>query len=179
RLGVVSVRVGDHRRRGLDRGGGDRRADRRPRARPCRPHLAAGGTVQHLSRHGDRARLPSRRIVHSREGAADMKRTVLIGISLVVAFLFVGLALPKWLLFLCTMAAANGLVSLGIVLLMRGGVVSCGQGLVFAAGGYAAALLSNKLGATDALLLTFAGGAAAVLLSGPVPPLAGRVRRTL
>ena len=49
------------------------------------------------------------------------------------------------------MAAANGLVSLGIVLLMRGGVVPFGQGMVFAVGGYAAALLFNKLGFTDAL----------------------------
>ncbi len=38
------------------------------------------------------------------------------------------------------MAAGNGLVSLGIVALMRGGVVPFGQGMVFAAGGYAAAL---------------------------------------
>ena len=39
-----------------------------------------------------------------------------------------GLLMPKWLSFLVTMAAANGLVSLGIVGLMRGGVVPFGQG---------------------------------------------------
>ena len=74
------------------------------------------------------------------------------------------------------MAAANGIVSLGIVLLMRGGVVSFGQGLVFAGGGYAAALLSNKLGVTDALLLTAAGGAAAVLMAAPFAALLARYR---
>jgi branched-chain amino acid transport system permease protein len=74
------------------------------------------------------------------------------------------------------MAAANGVVALGIVLLMRGGVVSFGQGLVFAAGGYAAALLSNKLGVTDALLLTAAGGAAAVLMTAPFAALLARYR---
>ena len=74
------------------------------------------------------------------------------------------------------MSAANGLVSLGIVLLMRGGVVSFGQGLVFAAGGYAAALLSNKLGVSDALLLAAAGGGAAVLLAAPFAPLLARYR---
>ncbi|MSQ62271.1 MAG: branched-chain amino acid ABC transporter permease [Betaproteobacteria bacterium] len=105
-----------------------------------------------------------------------MKRTVWFGVSLVVIFLIAGLLLPKWLLFLCTMAAANGVVSLGIVLLMRGGVVSFGQGLVFAAGGYAAALLSNKLGVTDALLLTAAGGAAAVLMTAPFAVLLARYR---
>ena len=39
----------------------------------------------------------------------------------------VGLLLPPWLQFMLTMAMANGLVSLGIVLLMRGGVVAFGQ----------------------------------------------------
>jgi ABC-type branched-subunit amino acid transport system permease subunit len=105
-----------------------------------------------------------------------MKRTVLLGLCFVFVLLISGLLLPKWLLFLCTMAAANGLVSLGIVLLMRGGVVSFGQGLVFAAGGYAAALLSSKAGVTDALLLTVAGGSAAVLLAGPFAPLLARYR---
>ena len=41
---------------------------------------------------------------------------------------------------------------------MRGGVVSFGQGLVFALGGYAAALAVNRLGVTDALGLLLAGG---------------------
>ena len=90
--------------------------------------------------------------------------------------LIAGLFAPKWLQFLCTMAAANGIVSLGIVLLMRGGVVSFGQGLVFAAGGYAAALLSNKLGVSDALLLAAAGGGAAALLALPFAPLLARYR---
>jgi ABC-type branched-subunit amino acid transport system permease subunit len=49
-----------------------------------------------------------------------------------------GYAFPRWLTFLLTMAAGNGLVSLGIVALMRGGVVPFGQGMVFATGGYTA-----------------------------------------
>ena len=62
---------------------------------------------------------------------------------------------------------------------MRGGVVSFGQGLVFAAGGYAAALLSNKLGVTDALLLAAAGGVAAALLGGALRAAAGALPRHL
>ena len=98
------------------------------------------------------------------------------GLGAIALLLAAGALLPKWLLFLCTMAAANGIVSLGIVLLMRSGVVSFGQGLVFAAGGYAAALLSNKLGVSDALLLTCAGGAAAALTALPFAPLLARYR---
>ena len=101
---------------------------------------------------------------------------IISGLAVVALLLAVGTLLPKWLLFLCTMSAANGVVSLGIVLLMRGGVVSFGQGLVFAGGGYAAALLSNKLGVSDALLLAGAGGAAAALMALPVAPLLARYR---
>jgi branched-chain amino acid transport system permease protein len=97
----------------------------------------------------------------------------LIGIALLLAL---GAVLPRWLQFLSTMSAANGIVSLGIVLLMRGGVVSFGQGLVFAGGGYAVALFANKLGVTDALLLALAGGAVASLLALPFAPLLARYR---
>jgi branched-chain amino acid transport system permease protein len=84
--------------------------------------------------------------------------------------------MPKWLTFLVTMAASHGLVSLGIVLLMRGGVVSFGQGLVFATGAYAAALGFNKLGITDAAGLALLGGAAATLIAAPFAPLLSRYR---
>jgi ABC-type branched-subunit amino acid transport system permease subunit len=97
-----------------------------------------------------------------------------LGVFVLLAVL--GYAGPKWLTFLITMAAANGLVSLGIVVLMRGGVVPFGQGMVFAAGGYCAALLYNKLGFTDALGLALAGGLAAVLIAAPFAPLLSRYR---
>jgi branched-chain amino acid transport system permease protein len=99
----------------------------------------------------------------------------------VLAGVFAGLALfgwasPKWLTYLVTMAAANGLVCLGIAGLMRGGVVPFGQGMVFAAGGYTAALLYNRLGFTDALGLAGAGGLAALLVAAPFAPLLSRYR---
>jgi len=103
-------------------------------------------------------------------------RTLLFGAAFIAILLVAGLFAPKWLLFTCTMAAANGIVALGVVLMMRGGLVSFGQGLVFAAGGYAAALLSNKLGVSDALLLAAAGGGAAALLALPFAPLLARYR---
>lgn len=84
--------------------------------------------------------------------------------------------MPKWLTFLITMAAAQGLVSLGIVLLMRGGVVSFGQGMVFAIGGYAAALGYSRLGFTDALGLTLLGGVTATLAAAPFAPMLARYR---
>jgi branched-chain amino acid transport system permease protein len=103
-------------------------------------------------------------------------RPLLLGIAFTFAMLAAGLAMPRWLVFLLTMAASHGLVSLGIVLLMRGGVVSFGQGLVFAVGGYAAALAFNRLGITDALGLALLGGIAATLVAAPFAPLLSRYR---
>jgi branched-chain amino acid transport system permease protein len=103
-------------------------------------------------------------------------RPLLLGIAFTFAMLAAGLAMPRWLVFLLTMAASHGLVSLGIVLLMRGGVVSFGQGLVFAVGGYAAALAFNRLGITDALGLALLGGVAATLAAAPFAPLLSRYR---
>ena len=90
--------------------------------------------------------------------------------------LLAGWLAPRWLTSLATIALANGLVSLGIMVMMRSGVVPFGQGLVFAAGGYAAALLFNRAGITDVLLLCAAGAAAATLLAAPFAPLLARYR---
>ena len=104
------------------------------------------------------------------------RRTVGAGLVVFAVLAVAGLFSPKWLTFLVTMAAVNGLVSLGIVGLMRGGVVPFGQGMVFAIGGYTAALLFNKLGVTDALGLPLAGGLAAVVIAAPFAPLLSRYR---
>ena len=104
------------------------------------------------------------------------RRTVAMGLCAFAVLAAAGYFSPKWLTFLITMAAANGLVSLGIVGLMRGGVVPFGQGMVFAIGGYTAALMFNKLGFTDALGLPLAGGLVAVLIAAPFAPLLSRYR---
>ena len=101
---------------------------------------------------------------------------VIGGVTLTAALLVAGLFLPKWLTFLVTMAAARGLVSLGIVVMMRGGVVSFGQGLVFAIGAYAAALAFRRFAISDALGLALVGGVVATLLAAPFAPLLSRYR---
>jgi branched-chain amino acid transport system permease protein len=103
-------------------------------------------------------------------------RLPLLGLAAVAVLAVAGLFMPRWLTFLITMAAANGLVSLGIVALMRGGVVPFGQGMMFAVGGYTAALGYNLLGFTDALGMALAGGVAAALAAAPFAPLLSRYR---
>ena len=101
-------------------------------------------------------------------------RIIALGVGFCALLCVGGLFAPKWLTFLVTMAAANGLVSLGIVGLMRGGVVPFGQGMMLALGGYAAALSFNHLGITDVLLLTLGGGTVAALVAAPFAPLLSR-----
>lgn len=103
-------------------------------------------------------------------------RIVALGLACCATLCVAGLFAPKWLTFLVTMAAANGLVSLGIVGLMRGGVVPFGQGMMLALGGYTAALIFNQLGFTDALGLTLAGGLVSALVAAPFSPLLSRYR---
>ena len=99
-----------------------------------------------------------------------------IAFAAFAALALVGWFFPTWLTYLLTMAAGHGLVSLGIVMLMRCGVVPFGQGMLFAAGGYAAALAYNRLGFTDGLGLVVVGGLAGALLAALIAPLLARFR---
>ena len=108
--------------------------------------------------------------------ATSHRRAIVLALGGFAMLAAAGLFSPRWLTFLLTMAAANGLVSLGIVGLMRGGVVPFGQGMLFAAGGYTAALIYNKLGFTDALGLALAGGVVAAAIAAPFAPLLSRYR---
>ncbi|MFK7754625.1 MAG: branched-chain amino acid ABC transporter permease [Sedimentitalea sp.] len=81
------------------------------------------------------------------------------------------LVLPDWAMFLFAMALAKGLVCLGIVGMMRGGVVSFGQGLYYCLGAYTATLAANFLGLSDIFLLTLLSAAVCLvvgLIFGPL-----------
>ena len=138
-------------------------ADANPVAIPFEPDPAAAAMVE--------ATTP---VIRRALGVGT--RRVALALAAFALLAACGWVFPRWLTFLLTMAAGNGLVSLGIVGLMRGGVVPFGQDMVFAAGGYATALLYNKLGFTDAIGLTLAGGVAALILAAPFAPLLSRYR---
>jgi ABC-type branched-subunit amino acid transport system permease subunit len=108
--------------------------------------------------------------------ALSPARVLVSGLAGWVLLMAFGFFSPKWVISLATLALANGLVSLGILVMMRSGVVPFGQGLVFAAGGYAAALAFNHLGLRDALLLCLLGGLAGLLVAAPFAPLLARYR---
>src|SRR5512139_4151598 len=103
-------------------------------------------------------------------------RTLPILAAACAALLVAAPLAPQWLVFLLAIALAKGLVVLGLVLLMRTGLVSFGQGLYFGLGAYAAALLAHRAGLTDAALMIAAGTACAAAVAAILGLLLARYR---
>ena len=89
-------------------------------------------------------------------------RTLTIGLVFVLIFGFVA---TDWLRFLVQMSLATFLVVLGVMLQMRAGLVSFGQGLFYCLGAYVAGMAGYFWNITDAFILLLAGTGASVLLS--------------
>ena len=90
-------------------------------------------------------------------------RTPLLIGALLGLLLLGGLWLPQWAMFIVTIAFAKGLVALGLMLLLRAGLVSFGQALYYCLGAYAAGALGRFLGIGDIFVQMLAGAAAAGL----------------
>ena len=82
-----------------------------------------------------------------------------------------GYLLPTWFILVVTLAFSKGLVALGIVWLMRGGLVSFGQGIFYCAGAYAAGMAMRSLGITDAASLVVLGAVVALVPGLLIAPL--------
>ncbi|MGF1609426.1 MAG: branched-chain amino acid ABC transporter permease [Kiloniellales bacterium] len=96
-------------------------------------------------------------------------RTFLVLLLALPALLLAGLALPDWLRFLLQLSLANSLVVLGVMLQMRAGLVSFGQGLYYCIGGYAAGMAGRFFGLSDifaVLALGLFGAALAAMVLG-------------
>jgi len=93
------------------------------------------------------------------------ERTVaVIGIAFVV-LAAAGPWLPQWAMFIVTIAFARGLVALGLLLLLRAGLVSFGQALFYCLGAYAAGALGRFFGVSDIFIEMLVGGAVAALVA--------------
>ena len=110
-------------------------------------------------------------------GRPDMwSRANLFGALAFIAVAATAPALPAWLVSLATIAFANALVVLGLVILWRAGLVPFGQALFYATGAYAVALLSRYAGWRDVFLLVAVGAAAAGMVAFLVGFLLARYR---
>jgi len=94
-----------------------------------------------------------------------LSKTELILLGVAVLLAAGGVIAPQWLVFLLTMALAKAMVVQGVVMQMRAGLVTFGQGLFFCIGGYAVGMSGHFLNITDLVLLLLIGVGAAVLLA--------------
>ncbi len=62
------------------------------------------------------------------------------------------LVLSDWIVFIIALALAKGAVVLGVVLLLRGGLISFGHALYFAVGAYTVGFLTSRFGISEALI---------------------------
>jgi ABC-type branched-subunit amino acid transport system permease subunit len=86
------------------------------------------------------------------------------------------LLLPEWVASLVTIAFANALVVLGLIVLWRAGLVSFGQALYYCIGAYTVALIARWTGFTDAIFLVLLGGISAGAVAALVGILLARYR---
>jgi len=105
--------------------------------------------------------------------AGHAPRTLALILAVILA---VGPFAPQWILFLLTIALAKGLVVLGLMLLLRCGLVSFGQALYYCIGAYAAGMLGRYLGIRDLVTLMLAGMAAAAFAAWVLGFLLARYR---
>ncbi|WP_455828642.1 branched-chain amino acid ABC transporter permease [Pseudomonas capeferrum] len=94
-----------------------------------------------------------------------MDKTELIVLAVAALLAAGGWIAPQWLVFLLTMALAKAMVVQGVVMQMRAGLVTFGQGLFFCVGGYAVGMSGHFLNITDLALLLVIGVGSAVLLA--------------
>lgn len=105
-----------------------------------------------------------------------LSRADLIGATAFVAAAAVAPAMPAWLVSLATIAFANALVVLGLIILWRTGLVPFGQALFYAIGAYAVALLGRYTPVRDVFVVVLAGGVCAAIVAWLVGYLLARYR---
>lgn len=98
---------------------------------------------------------------------------LLIALPILICVAFV---LPKWIVNYVHVSMGTGLVALGVMIQMRAGLVSFGQGLYFCIGGYAAGMMTKFFGVTDFIILLLVGVIAALLISTTLGFLLRRYR---
>src|SRR5205085_5312377 len=103
-------------------------------------------------------------------------RTAAIIAASFVVLAVVGPWLPQWAMFIVTIAFARGLVGLGLLLLLRAGLISFGQALFYCLGAYAAGALGRFFRVSDIFVEMLVGGAVAALVAFVLGFLLARYR---
>ena len=94
-----------------------------------------------------------------------LDKTEWILLAVAVALMLGGFVAPQWLVFLLTIALAKGLVVQGVVMQMRAGLVTFGQGLFYCIGGYAVGMGGQFLQISELPVLLLLGVGCSVLVA--------------
>lgn len=103
-------------------------------------------------------------------------KTIIGLVVALLALLVLGAVIPGWLRFLLQVSLANALAVLGVMLQMRAGLVSFGQGLYYCLGGYAAGMAGHFFGISDVFILLILGILISVLVATVLGFLMSRYR---
>ncbi|GAA0416059.1 branched-chain amino acid ABC transporter permease [Cocleimonas flava] len=82
------------------------------------------------------------------------EKLLLAGIPILI---LLGFVLPEWVVNYIQVSLGTGLVALAVMIQMRAGLVSFGQGLYFCIGGYAAGMAGKFMGVSDIFILLIIG----------------------
>jgi branched-chain amino acid transport system permease protein len=104
------------------------------------------------------------------------ERTVAVIAGSFIVLAIAGPWLPQWAIFIVTVAFAQGLVALGLLLLLRVGLVSFGQALFYCLGAYSAGALGRFFGISDIFVEMLVGGAVAAITAFVLGFLLARYR---
>ncbi len=107
----------------------------------------------------------------------SISRAWTVGLSVVlIPIAFAMPWMPLWMMPFVTAAVAKGLVVLGLMVMWRAGLVSFGQALYYAVGGYTVGLLGVYAGMTDMVLAVLLAGVAGGLVAALTGLLLARYR---
>jgi ABC-type branched-subunit amino acid transport system permease subunit len=104
----------------------------------------------------------------------DPTLPILVAVSIIL--LAIGPILPRWALFLINVSLCYGIVVLGMMLLMRTGVVSFGHGLYYCLGAYAAGTLDQVYKISDMAVMLVAAVTVTALASAALGLLLRKYR---
>ena len=105
-----------------------------------------------------------------------VSRTLVAGALAFIVAAALAPVLPGWLVSLATLAFANALVVLGLIILWRGGLVPFGQALFYAVSAYTVALIGRYTPVRDAFALVAAGALVAYFVAFLIGFLLARYR---
>jgi branched-chain amino acid transport system permease protein len=93
----------------------------------------------------------------------DWTTVALIAIAIVATLS--ASAVPNWIRYLGQQAVSTALASVGVMVLLRAGLLSFGQGLFYFVGGFAVALLNRYAAISDAFVIVVVSAASAGLMA--------------